>query len=78
MTSLSFARAIQQAIAYRSAGMSQIEAAIQACRTVGISDDWSLPIQSILTYSQSLTEDWCERIINQALDRGVEHEGEFR
>lgn len=78
ITTLQFARALQLAIAYRIEGMSQIEAATQACHTIGISPDWSMIIHLTLDTGYSLAEDWCERIINQGLDRGIKHEGAFR
>lgn len=75
---LQFARAIQQAVAYRSDGMSQVEAATQACRTVGIADDWAMIIHLTMNEGSSLAEDWCERVIKDALDRAYSYEGEFR
>lgn len=75
---LQFARALQQAIEYHITGMSQFEAITQACRTTGISDAWQPIIHLTLMASQTLAEDWCERIIKDALDTATEHNGEFR
>jgi hypothetical protein len=73
-----FARAIQQAIIYRSAGMSQAEAVVQSCRYIDIPDIWAPIIHFTLDASQSLAEDWCERVINDALDHAHSNEGAFR
>jgi hypothetical protein len=68
-TPLQFARTLQQSLDYRRAGMSQIEAVTQACRTVGISPEWAMIVQLTLEASSTLAEDWCERQINLALDK---------
>lgn len=74
MTPLQFARALERSLDYRRAGMSQIEASTQACRTERISDDWAMIIHLTLDASPSLAEDWCERITMNALDRRVSND----
>lgn len=76
ISELQFARAIHQALDYHFAGMSQIEAVTQACRTVEIPSDWAMIIQLTLEGSIPLAEDWCERIYNKNLDHMSE--GAFR
>ena len=75
-TILQLARAIQQALDYRSAGMSQIEAVQQACRNSDLPMDWAMIIQLTLDGSSTLAGDWADRIIEKNLD--VRNEGAFR
>lgn len=75
---LQFARAIQQALDYRNAGMSQIEAVQQSCRTVGISVQWAMILQLTLEGSSALAENWAEKMHEDALDRAHGNQGEFR
>lgn len=75
-TPLQFARALQQSLDYHFAGMSQIEAVTQACKTVGIDQDWAMIIQLTLEGSMTLAEDWCVRMVSKGLD--VKSEGVFR
>jgi len=69
ITPIIFASALRSALDYRSAGMSQIEAASQACQTYDISTDWAYIIQAVLNDSSWLAEAWAERIREQSLDR---------
>lgn len=75
---LQFAKTIRQAMDYRSAGMSQIEAVTQACRTLGISTDWAMIIQLALDGSSALAESWAEKMLQDALDRAHSERGVFQ
>lgn len=75
---LQFSHAIQQAIIYRAAGMSQIEAVSQACRAVEIPPDWAMIVQLTLDGSSALAANWAERIYIDSLDRARENQGAFK
>jgi hypothetical protein len=71
ITPLEFGGLIQAAQAYRADGMSQIEAATQACRYCHISDDWAAPLLGFLNDSPTAAEAWASRIFSETLQRAA-------
>ena len=69
ITPVQFAELIRAAQTYRVRECSCIEAATQACRHLGLSDDWAAPLLGFLNDSPTIAEAWADRMFDEALDR---------